>query len=255
MVANTRIRLITFDAFNTLFRQKVNPSVIYAKEAHRFGINVNPTNLQANFGPVYKSHVKAFPFYGRHQGKTPQLWWQELVYKTFLSSGVSQKELDSSFDTLFHSLYHRFTSTESYALFQDTLPGLNILRQKGFRMGVISNSDERLTDILKSLELEGYFDFVTLSVDVGHEKPDKDIFEVARRVKGNSDIAPENCLHVGDTERKDYYGALNAGWNAVLLDREKLDFEEPFETSDPILKKNTLVSLVDLYPFILKNLP
>ncbi|KAI9032863.1 HAD-like domain-containing protein [Phycomyces nitens] len=251
MTGNTRIKLITFDAFNTLFRQRVNPSVIYAKEAHRFGINVSAKALQTHFGPVYKSHVKAFPFYGIHQGKTPHRWWQELVYKTFLSSGVSNKELDPNFDTLFDSLYHRFTSTESYALFPDTLPGLNTLREKGFRMGIISNSDERLMDILKSLEVESYFDFVTLSVDIGHEKPDKNIFEVARRTNG--DVPPRDCLHVGDTERKDYYGALNAGWNAVLLDREKLDFEEPFEVIDPNLKSNTLVSLLDLYPFILKN--
>lgn len=70
-------------------------------------------------------------------------------------------------------------------------------------------------------------DFVTMSYDVGFEKPDRWIFDAAKSL---SPFAFENdilCLHCGDDMQEDYRGALEAGWQSVLLDRDgKYDSKE-----------------------------
>lgn len=111
--------------------------------------------------------------------------------------------------------------------------------------GVITNSDDRTSDILISLGVrvnplrygdkaiqqhdDCEIDFTVLSYDVGVEKPDRRIFEAAegmlplvlRTQPGESDPTESwEKVYVGDEYGKDVVGALDAGWNAVLIDRE-----------------------------------
>lgn len=115
-------------------------------------------------------------------------------------------------------------------------------------VGVITNSDDRVPDVLTSLGLkvgplrfgsekaaghspdEGPFDvdFTVMSYDVGHEKPDRRIFEAAEKMfKVSLQRAGEvfdgrewRKVYVGDEYGKDVVGAVGAGWNAVLIERE-----------------------------------
>lgn len=110
-------------------------------------------------------------------------------------------------------------------------------------VGVITNSDDRVPDILMSLGMrvsplrypagdrsrstEDYdIDFSVMSYDVGYEKPDRKIFEAAERMLGNvlgeqeTDLSEWRKVYVGDEHAKDVVGAVGAGWNAILVDRE-----------------------------------
>ncbi len=55
--------------------------------------------------------------------------------------------MDPNFDKLYNALYSRFTTAEAYSIFPDVLGTLQDLKEKGFQMGVISNSDERVGKI------------------------------------------------------------------------------------------------------------
>ncbi|KAI4656260.1 hypothetical protein J4E93_000979 [Alternaria ventricosa] len=117
-------------------------------------------------------------------------------------------------------------------------------------VGVITNSDDRVPRILSSLgvnmgpwhhpvirasgpkDREYDIDFTVLSYDVGVEKPDQRIFAAAeemldRKLKDASmasgeDIRAEEFekIYVGDDIHKDVFGAQDAGWSSVLLQRD-----------------------------------
>lgn len=57
-------------------------------------------------------------------------------------------DLDPKFDKLFTGLYNRFTHQKYYDLFPDVTPTLEFLKKNGFRTGVISNTDERISKYL-----------------------------------------------------------------------------------------------------------
>ncbi|KAI7870673.1 hypothetical protein BDF14DRAFT_1772474 [Spinellus fusiger] len=48
----------------------------------------------------------------------------------------------------------------------------------------------------------------------------------------------------------DYDGAINAGWNSVLLDRDPIDYMPNTSFQGNVDKISTLT---DLYPYLLKN--
>lgn len=76
---------------------------------------------------------------------------------------------------------------------------------------------------MKNLKLDKYFNFILSSVHAGSEKPSRQIFEKARGLIPG-ECHPDQVLHIGDDEEKDYQGAINAGENAVFLERGKVSF-------------------------------
>mgnify|MGYP002520790669 FL=1 len=64
-------------------------------------------------------------------------------------------------------------------------------------------------------------DLVILSDDIDVNKPDRRIYDYARRraaeLYPETPCAPGDCLMVGDNADTDIRGALDAGWDAVLI--------------------------------------
>lgn len=89
------------------------------------------------------------------------------------------------------------------------------LRAAGYRLGVVSNADGRMPDVMTTVGLEPLFEFVVDSHRVGVEKPDPRIFEIAVERLG---LTPEECVYVGDLYAVDVVGARGAGLHPVLLD-------------------------------------
>lgn len=84
-----------------------------------------------------------------------------------------------------------------------------------YRVGLISNSDGTVADLLRELGLGEHFDSFTDSHHCGHEKPDPRIFSAALQSLA---VAPEEALYVGDIYSVDYAGAQSCGIQAVLMD-------------------------------------
>jgi len=97
----------------------------------------------------------------------------------------------------------------------DLPPALARLRERGFRLVVVSNSDGTVEAKLAAAGLRELLHSVVDSHLVGSEKPDRAIFEHALRL---SQSRPERTLHVGDLYHADVVGARRAGLHAVLLD-------------------------------------
>jgi FMN phosphatase YigB (HAD superfamily) len=97
---------------------------------------------------------------------------------------------------------------------------LDVLRDSGFRMGVISNFVWGGPELIHSLELARHFDSLTISARVGFQKPHLGIFEHAL---SSLRVAPDRALHVGDSYRADIFGARRAGMSAVMIERGGTD--------------------------------
>ncbi len=98
-------------------------------------------------------------------------------------------------------------------------PALAALRARGLTLVVVSNANGTLCAHIERLDLGSCFDCVIDSCDVGVEKPDPRIFEIALARAG---AERERTLHVGDLYHVDVLGARAAGLRAVLLDETNL---------------------------------
>ncbi|MHC4917856.1 MAG: HAD family hydrolase [Planctomycetota bacterium] len=84
--------------------------------------------------------------------------------------------------------------------------------------GIISNGDAKSQrEKIAAVGLEGRFDPVLVSGDIGIHKPDARVFDEACRLAG---VAPAECVYVGDRLEGDAVGARNAGMTGVWVDRD-----------------------------------
>lgn len=114
------------------------------------------------------------------------------------------------------AVYDAFGSSERWRAWDDVRPAFERLRDRGVRVGVISNWDRRLQGLLDGLGFSDIVEVVIASADVGLRKPDPRIFELACTRLG---VEPARSVHVGDHLYADVLGARAAGLEPVLIDR------------------------------------
>jgi putative hydrolase of the HAD superfamily len=94
---------------------------------------------------------------------------------------------------------------------------LSNLKESGYKLGIISNFDSRVYDVMRQLGIYEYFDVLVISSEAGHAKPSHGIFSLALERAGRD---PSEVIHVGDDLCNDFHGARAMGIRALLLDRE-----------------------------------
>lgn len=102
--------------------------------------------------------------------------------------------------------------------YEETIPVLESLKSRGFKLALISNCPYNSTEpVLEKFDLTKYFDVIMLSWDVGYLKTDPKMFEsILRRLH----LDKSEVLMVGDSIQTDIEGAEAVGITPVLVDRQ-----------------------------------
>ncbi len=132
-------------------------------------------------------------------------WWLTILEELFPQSPETARHMWELFKVNYFD-----------SLFSDTLPILELLRERGVPLGVVSNYGTHLLDLLPKLGIFDYFDFIIVSAIVGVTKPDPKIFEMAIEEAG---VPPDQILYIGDNPVDDVQGANNIGIDALLINR------------------------------------
>jgi REG-2-like HAD superfamily hydrolase len=117
---------------------------------------------------------------------------------------------------LAESLFRAFSDPAAYRLFDDVRPALDELAGRGISLGLVSNFEPWLDEVLALQGIDGRFAAVAVSGKLGVAKPDPRIFKAALDQAGAD---PGATLHVGDQPVNDVAGATAAGITPVLIDR------------------------------------
>jgi putative hydrolase of the HAD superfamily len=96
----------------------------------------------------------------------------------------------------------------------DAVATLAALRERGLKVGVISDCSEEVVAAWPGTPLAPLVDEAVLSAAVGMKKPDPRVYNLACERLG---VAPERCLYVGDGGSRELSGAAAVGMEAVLI--------------------------------------
>lgn len=211
------VQVIFFDVAGTLFRVKGSVGEIYLRSAEKHGFKRTSDSLAAIKTAFARAFQEAPPpvFAATDPAEIKQcerLWWFDIVHNVFYRVGMFE-----GFDEFFEEVFRAFDGPECWGLYPETLDTLTRLRERGFELGIISNFDSRLFNVLRALGLQGLFNTVTISSMARSAKPAQRIFRQALE-KHAAD--PGEAVHVGDSMRDDVEGARAAGLHAVLVERE-----------------------------------
>ncbi len=106
--------------------------------------------------------------------------------------------------------------------FPDTLYGLIRLKNKGFQIGIISNTERRLIKITLS-GLIDLIDYIVTAEDTGFYKPDPRAFEEALKIMG---VNKSEIIHVSSYPQYDLIPARNLGIRAIHVKRYNYSWPE-----------------------------
>jgi HAD superfamily hydrolase (TIGR01549 family) len=104
---------------------------------------------------------------------------------------------------------------ENFMLYEDASPVLDVLREHGLAIGLVTNGQRDLDEFIAHHRLE--VDAAVGSKTHGRIKPHPSIFTAALRAL---DVRAEETAMVGDSYEDDIEGARALGMRAILLDRE-----------------------------------
>lgn len=161
----TRPELITFDAYNTLIEPSQSMGRWY-REALNTACDMTirlprPVFFTAAFKKAYDEMSITHPCFGTlSNGElTSKQWWYEVVRNTYRGTKelttIDHDELETLLPAVFNILYEDiFNSAEGWLVKEDveyTLIKLKEWRDQGSgpKIGVISNSDNRLKNVLR----------------------------------------------------------------------------------------------------------
>lgn len=205
---------VFFDAGETLVHPHPTFPDLFATILRREGHDVVARTIRDRIHVVFDRF--------KHAADTNELWtttpeksrafWHD-VYGIFLRDlGIEGG------NGLVDRVYAEFTDLANYRLFEDVRPVLERLREADLTLGVVSNFEAWLEQLLEELGVVGYFDVRVISGVEGMEKPDPRIFRLAMERAG---VRPEESVYVGDNPEFDVDPAAAVGMLPVLIDRRE----------------------------------
>lgn len=207
-------KVIFLDAMGTLFDLKQSVGEIYQQYAQKYDVEIETDPLEKAFIESFKAAPSlAFPTNKLAAIKQQEFdWWKQVVSATFVQLELLNKFTD--FDAFFSEIYFYFGTREPWYILPGTIESLTRWRDRGIELGVISNFDSRLIELLKHLDLDHFFSSITISSVAGFAKPAANIFQIAL---SKHNFASGEAWHIGDSLTEDYQGAKNAGLTAFWL--------------------------------------
>ena len=173
--------------------------------------------------------------YRNRQIKVDELRWKRM-WLTLLDFKIGDEMLARKMGGAF--LESLPTKTR---LFPDTLQILEYLRDKHYRLHLITNGFEKTQHHkLKSSGINGFFQEVITSESSNSLKPHPEIFEYALLKTG---AAKSESIMIGDTPEVDILGALNAGIDQVYVNH--LNDPRPVKATYTV---NSLKELKQIFP-------
>lgn len=123
-------------------------------------------------------------------------------------------------------------------------PALQIMREAGLRLGVISNTFVPGFVHDRHLEMAGLLEFFPVRVyssAVRYRKPDRRIFDAAM---SRLNVLPSEALFVGDLVKTDIVGARRAGMKTAL--KHPFSNLRPHRIADHVVRK--IADLLEVFP-------
>ncbi|GIJ52298.1 hydrolase [Virgisporangium aliadipatigenens] len=206
-----RFEAVLFDAGDTLIRLCGSGEKLLHRAAAQLGAApLDPAEVSAVWrGVLERSSTAEELAKGRDlsSDRHHEVW--TALYETAgcerLAPGLSE------------ALYRLTVAAESWEAFPDARPVLETLRERGLRVGIVSDTGFDLRPALDRLGLSPFVEVTVMSYEHGVCKPAVKPFLSACDRLG---VAPEKTLMVGDNPLTDS-GAVDAGMYVFLLPRPR----------------------------------
>lgn len=220
---------VFFDAVGTLIHPEPSAAAVYAAVGRRFGSRLEESEIAVRFRAAFQREDEADRAAGLRTSEARELArWRSIVRDVL--DDVSDSE------ACFQELFAHFARAEAWRCAPETKVILEALSARGYLLGIASNFDRRLRDVIAHLPELRPIRRLVISSEIGWRKPTAAFFAAVCQL---ADAAPERIVYVGDDLANDYQGGRAAGLRVVLLspfDRPPLPAADRIKTLRDLLQ-------------------
>lgn len=229
MLDTTRIKAITLDLDDTLW--PIGPTIRRAEEVLATWLAQRAPGAAAVFAdPQARLAVRAQIVLAR-----PEIGHDlSAIRLESIRAALHQAQEDTTLAE--HAFEVFFAERMRVELFDDVLPALTALAAR-YPLLAVSNGNAHVTRV----GLGDFFAYSLSASDFGVAKPDVRIFHAAADMAG---VAPAEVLHVGDDATMDVLGALDAGMQAVWINRTQHTWSHDTQPHHTVKDLNELAALL-----------
>ncbi len=211
-----RIKAISLDFYNTIVRFEPMREHIQATACLEFGIPIDADAIRRAYPTAdhFLSQENGNLPLGRRSPQQVREFWVRYEMLLLDEAGVTV-DLETANRIVERVLGMR----QEFVLFPDVVPMLKAVCQEGYFVGVVTNFEGGLAQVLLDLDIAEYLSFAVTSEEVGVAKPNARIFAEALDRAG---VRADEAIHIGDQPYADVQGAADAGIMPVLLDRDNV---------------------------------
>ncbi len=197
------IKAITFDLDDTLW--DIWPVVERAEQLLHNWLAARYPRMAAQFTPLELRDLSAEVIAARPNMAHDRTWLRKAALNLAARRvGYREFDVDSAFEVF-------FIARNAVEPFADVRPTLERLARR-YTLASLSNGNADL----RLIGLHDVFAFSLNAIDVGAAKPAPLMFELARQRLA---AQPEQIVHVGDDPEHDVFGATQAGFRTVWVNR------------------------------------
>ncbi|MBH56449.1 MAG: hypothetical protein CMJ82_04620 [Planctomycetaceae bacterium] len=211
--SNTKI--ILFDAVGTVMFAQPDIAQAYVEIGGRFISGLDPQQVLTRFKDVFSTVFSAENARNAVTEESTLDAWRQVVEGTF-------PEFNEAGGELFEQLWSHFADGDSWRVYEDVADCFDRLQEQGFELGIASNFDRRLEQIVVNNPVLSRVQHVFHSAQLGWNKPARGFCEgITKRLE----VSPNQICLVGDRLDNDIQPALAAGWQGIWIDRESRNIE------------------------------
>jgi putative hydrolase of the HAD superfamily len=200
---------VTFDYGQTLAELD---TALLARRVGERGARVDAARLEAESPAAWAAYDDA-----KRRGETGFPAWRSFM-ATLLARAGAESVLDPGSDMTSSLVDFLWSEQPKKNLWRRPIAGMAELVQglagRGVPLGIVSNSEGHLAELLAEMGLSRYFGVVADSGKLGFEKPDRRIFDFAAAGLG---VEATDLVHIGDAWVADIEGALAVGARAIWI--------------------------------------
>jgi len=201
------IKAVFFDWLNTVAHPQPDRHELFSQLARQLGVKVVESRLiRAIYAAEDEVPAGAPAKWVEGQDEVPFIRYHEVLW--------GEAGVDVPAETMMkftREISRRVRSGQvAWAPYDDVLPVLRALEERGLILGLISNL------IMGDVGIESYLDFVVTAQDVGAPKPEPPVFLAALERAG---VDASQAIYVGDQYQTDILGARGVGITPILIDR------------------------------------
>jgi FMN phosphatase YigB (HAD superfamily) len=201
----TRFKAVLFDWRGTLFYDESHADWL-RNSATAIGLNLDKSELQAMLGAIGRAVTDARVVADRGRSDCS-------VDLNRAHSLLMLEEVAGLPGQLARAIWQRDGDVAATIPYADTERVLRALKARGLRIAIVSDIHYDLRPRFAHFGLDSYVDAYVLSYEVGVQKPDPRLFQLALEAVG---VSASEALMVGDRASRDA-GGLDLGITTLLL--------------------------------------